>query len=172
METTITPRQVGVKWGLIMGLAGAVFTAVLYSFKLQNNPVQYLAFLITFGGLVLACREFKAGNDGTMTLGQGFMTGFLACVVSSVISAIFFVVWFQIVDPAFVDVIKEQTQAEMEKQGMADEQIEQTMGMMGFMFNPWFYVVVALVTGPMFGAIAALIVAAIMKKEPSRDFMS
>jgi drug/metabolite transporter (DMT)-like permease len=172
METTITPRQVGIKWGLIMGLAGTIFTAVLYGLKIQNNPVQYLSFLITIGCLVLACREFKAGNEGSMTLGQGFMTGFLACVISSVISAVFLTVWFNVIDPEFVNTMREQAVADMEKRGMEDEQIEQGMQMMGFMFNPWFFVVSALVAGPIIGAIVALIVAAVMKKEPSRDFMS
>ncbi len=171
MEPNVSPRQLGIKYGLILGLISSVLAAVNYSAKLFTNPVATnaitgLSFAIMIGAFVLACREFKAQNEGFMRLGQGFMTGFWASIISSIISAVFTYVWLTFIDPTVTDAIKENAMAGMAKQGLDDEQIEQSLSMMGFMFSPIFTVGAILIGGPIFGAIIAVIVAAIMKKDP------
>ncbi len=171
MEANVSPRQLGIKYGLILGLISSVVAAVNYSAKLFANSaattgMTVLSFVILICGFVLACREFKAQNEGFMTLGQGFMTGFWASIISSIISAVFTYVWLTFIDPAVMDAIKDNAVAGMAKQGLDEEQIEQSLSMMGFMFSPIFTVGAALIGGPIFGAIIAVIVAAIMKKDP------
>jgi hypothetical protein len=171
METTASPWQVGLKYGLIMGLISAVTAAINYSTKLFLNQgaslgLSVISLVITIVIFVLACREFKSQNGGFMKLGQGFMTGFWATVISSLIGAAFIYVWLTVVDPTIMDQIKENTAAQFAQQGLSDEQIEQAMSFSSMTLKPGFMAGSVVLAGIIFGAILALIVAAIMKKEP------
>jgi hypothetical protein len=162
---------VGLKYGLIMGLISAVTAAINYATKLFLNQGASLGFsllsiVITIVIFVLAFREFKSQNEGFMKLGQGFMTGFWATVISSLIGAAFIYVWLTVIDPTIMEQIKESSIAQMEKQGLSDEQIEQGLAMTSFTLKPMFLVGSTLIGGIIFGSIISLIVAAIMKKEP------
>jgi hypothetical protein len=55
----------------------------------------------------------------------------------------------------------------MEKKGMAEEQIEQAMAIMGKMMTPEITAVIGFFGAVIVGLIASAIMAAIMKKEPS-----
>ncbi|MCU0390243.1 MAG: DUF4199 domain-containing protein [Thermoflexibacter sp.] len=166
MEQEITPRQVGLKYGLITGLGYTAYSLTLFlTHAFANRSLGWLSYLILIAGLVLACREFKAGFYNTMTFKQGTSVGFWVVLISTLISTIFTYIYIEF-DKELLEYMREQAMFELDKQHLSDEQVEQAMKMMDWFLSPEFLAGSTLIGGFIVGMIMALIVAAIMKKEP------
>ncbi len=166
MEQEITPRQVGIKYGLITGLGYIAYYLVLFlTHAYTNNSLSWLSNLILIGGLVFACREFRAGFYNTMTLKQGIAVGFWVVLLSTVLSAIFTYTYIEF-DKELLEAMREQAMFDLEKQKLPEEQLEQAMKMMDWLLSPEFLAGSTLFGGIIVGMIVAIIVAAVMKKDP------
>ncbi|GAB4478028.1 MAG: hypothetical protein OHK0057_28420 [Thermoflexibacter sp.] len=166
MEQEITPRQVGLKYGLITGLGYVAYSLVLFlTHAYTNNSLGWLSNLILIAGLVFACREFKAGFYNTMTLKQGISVGFWVVLLSTIISAIFTYIYIEF-DKELLEAMREQAMFDLEKQKLSEEQLEQAMKMMDWFLSPEFLAGSTLIGGIIVGMIVAVIMAAVMKKDP------
>ena len=71
-----TPRQIGLKYGLYVGLVLVIYSMVLQLTGLAlNSTLSYLSYVILIVGIVLAHREYKQEGDGTLSFGQGITIG-------------------------------------------------------------------------------------------------
>jgi hypothetical protein len=170
METTTTsPWQVGLKYGMIMGLISAVINAISYATKLflsmgASFGLLGLSLVVLISVLVFAGREFKSQNEGFMTFGQGFITCLAACLISSFIGAAFAYIWIAYIDTSIPELMKEMTAANLAKFGAPEEEIEKAMAAQDF--GAFSSARSAMIAGVVGGTIVSLIMAAIMKKNP------
>jgi hypothetical protein len=167
MENQVTIKSVGVKWGIILALISIVLSLVVNIFEMYGNDtiIQVVSMILLVAALAMSYSEFKSGNEGFMTLGQGFSLGMLIIAISSVISNVFSYFYMTIIDPGMIDSIREIQVTEMENQGLTDEQIEMAMEYAEFFMTPHMIVLMALIFTLFFGAIISVIVAAIMQKK-------
>jgi len=99
--------KVGVKWGVILGVAIAVWTMLLhvtgmYTRRLDLGHIaDQVAIVLPVGALFLAIRERKR-RDGGLTMKSGLATGTLAGIVSGVISGAFLWVYHHYINPAWL----------------------------------------------------------------------
>ena len=167
METNVTPvttTSVGLRYGLLAGLVGIVLSFVQFAAHMEDTPLKYLGYVVLAGGIVLALRQFKAGNYGFMSFGQGVGIGTLVSVVMGVLSAIFAYVYFNIIDPEIVGRMVEKARADMEARGGAsEEQIDQGIAMMSKFMNGPLMMVIVVLSSVLLGLVLSLIISAFIK---------
>ena len=160
-----TTRSAGIRYGLIMSVLSIAFFVIMNVAGLDmQGPVGYLGWAITAVMLFLAHKYYKEEGDGFMTIGQGTGIGFWAGTVSSVISSIFTYVYIKFIDDSFLQTIKDKQMEAMEKQGLSDEQMEQSMKIAGAFTSPEAILGFGIVFGIIAAVIIGLLIALITKK--------
>ena len=126
--TPVTPSSVGIRYGLLLGLASVIFSFLQLTFIADpETPLRWLSVVILIGGIVLAHKHFKQQNQGFMSYGQGLTIGTVASVVSGVIGGVFTYIYFTFIDPNYMARVMELTRSRMEEKGMPEAQIDQAM---------------------------------------------
>lgn len=168
MEKQIAPLNVGLKWGLLIGLLLCLMTTT-YAFFSIYGPwyvTSGILYALLLGGVIMGIREFKSGNNGLSTLGQGLFVGMIIIALGALISMAYTFSYNNYIDP---DSYKDATRhglAMIVKGGwltevQADEAFERELEI-GLSIREAVYQYVAYF---IFGFIMALITAAIMQKK-------
>lgn len=173
--TTVT--SAAIKYGLYLGIVSVVIALVQYMF-LSDNPSQRSSLIIlvvstaiSATAIFFAQKEFKKGNEGYMSYGEGLGIGTLLSVISGVISSVFNVLYRTVIDPEFTKRSMEQSRKIFEDAGtMSDAEIEQAMGMAEKFSSPVIIFFVGIIFAAIGGLIISLIVSAInQNKRPMFD---
>lgn len=158
--------------GFLWALSGIIF-ALIPSFT-GNQSNSTLGFALAGAGfavniciLVYAIKKYRdEESGGYMTFGNGFLFIFFASIYAGIILGVFSYIQVTFIDPGMMDEAINAQMAEMEKQGMTEEQMEMTQSMTGFMKWPIFIAAVALLGKIFAGILMGLIISAIFKKDP------
>jgi CDP-diglyceride synthetase len=162
-------KPIAVKFGIICGIVSILYATIINITGNQaNKTLSWFGLVIIVTTLVFAFRTFKNSNNGFMTLKEGFGIGAIISIISTLLSVIYTYIYTKFIDPDYFEVIKELQQDELAKQGIPDEQIEQSMKIIEKFMTPEIISVTALVTSIIGGLIISVIVAAIMKKESTQ----
>ena len=160
----VTTRTVGIRYGLMMAVISIAFFVIMNVAGLDmQGPVGYLGWVITAVMLFLAHKYYKEQGDGFMSVGQGTGIGFWAGTISSVISSIFTYVYIKFIDDSFLQAIKDKQMEAMEKQGLSDEQIEQSMKIAGVFTSPEAILGFGIVGGIVVAVLIALVISLFTK---------
>lgn len=164
------------RYGLLAGLLLVVLALLIHLAGIvdytnqggaSNWIVNILNWGVTIGAIVLAVKQHRDEElGGFISFGRGFNVGFIVSLVIAAVSMIWGYVFFAFVEPGLIgDILEASREQMMERQGMNEEQVEQAMGMMDWMFSP----VAMSLMGGLFSLIAgivfSLVVAGIMKKD-------
>lgn len=167
MEEKVTVSQIGLKYGLILGLIFIVYGMILQFLDLDIEMTQNLNYGVYLGliiGLVMAHKAFKEGGDGFMSIGQGLGIGMLISLISGVVSSIFSYIYIKFIDDSMLTDIRDLQIEKLEEQGMDDAQIEQTMEIAGKFMSAEMIPVWGIVGMLFIGFILSLIVSLFTKK--------
>lgn len=160
----ISTRQIGLKYGAILGFASIFYSSILFvTGNNTNQALGYLFYVVVGIVLFLAFKEFKKFSEGYMSFGEGFRISFWIMLVLSILSAIFMYVYVDIIDPTIIETIKEQQLLAFEQQGLNDEQIEQAAAMSSKFMTPSIMAASAFFVYLIFGIIIGLIMSLIFK---------
>jgi len=161
----ISIKDVSVKWGLISGIVGILFSLILILGDLMLTPgVSYIGLIPFAIVLYMAFKEFKDQGDSFMTLGQSLKIGLMISLIGGLLLSVFSYIYGQFIDPGMADRIKDMLIEQWEAQGMSDEQIDQAMKFTSYMFNPVIGLIVVLLKNVLVGFVLSLIIGAITKK--------
>jgi|EP01037_Dinobryon_pediforme_P007453 uncharacterized membrane protein len=162
-----SPSSVAIKWAVIYVVTSIVIT---YAFQFlnisQNSSLKYLSYIPFIAFLLLAQKEYKEQLGGFISFGDGFMSGFLYSVFGGLMVAVFIYVYLGILSPQVLDQTMAEQQTKMAEQGLSSEQSEKALEMVK-KYGAILGAVGTAIVIPIFGAIVALIGAAIFKKEKS-----
>lgn len=162
--TTQTPWSVGIRYGLITGLASVILSLILNMTGLEQSPAKWLSLVVLIAGIAMAHKYFKQHNNGFMGYSQGLGIGSVLSGVTGVLSGIFSYIYVNLIDPEFIARTMEKARADMEAKGnLSDEQIEQGIAMAGKFTNGPFMLIGAILGTLLFGFILSLIISAITK---------
>lgn len=174
----VSPRPVAQKYGLIGSLVLIVVGLLTHLLGItdlsqQGGTGNWIANILNWGvmvGVIVLAIKTHRDSDlgGYISMGRGFKTGMIATLMMAIVMAVWSYVFFTLVAPEALEMIKEVALEEMESQGLSEEQMEASAGMMGFFTSPTFLVLVSLIGTLITGAIFSLIAGAIMKKETSQ----
>ena len=162
----------GLKFGLIMGFIQIAVTLLLYIIDknlLVDFKIIFVLLLLAIVLMVLPVRAYKKQNNGSILFSEAFYICLIAIAGGTLLGNVFSYFLYNIIDPTLPEFIKEQTiektVAFMERMGTPQEDIEkgiaplleQDFNMTPAKLGGMFFQSV------LFGAIPALIIAAIMR---------
>lgn len=165
MQEEPSVARVALKYGLITAVASIVFNTILIiAEQNQNQALTSLGLIILIVGMVYAMREFKSGNDGFMSYGQGLGIGTLLSAISGLLGSAFITFYSQFIDTTYTQKILDKSRADMEQRGIGDAQIDAGMEFTEKMMSPGIMFAVTIFFAILFGFIISLIVSAIMRR--------
>lgn len=165
-ETKTSVSSVAIKYGLIGAAVSVLYTAILLISGIEISGWFGLpSYIILIAFMVLAMKEYKSGNSGFMSYGQGLGIGTLVSLVSGVIGGVFMFVYTSFIDTNYAANMAEKQRIGLEERGMSDEQIEQAIAMTESFSSPALMIVWSIVGSVILGFILSLIVAAVMKNK-------
>ncbi len=171
MEFT-SVRPTALKWG---GISGVISIATFFLSKDMDPSntgmtmgVLALSLAIGVGILYMAFKEYKAQNNGFMTLGKAMSLGILTFLVSGLIAAVWTLIWSTVIDPNFSQNLIDRTMDALEADpNMTEDALNMMEGMYSSMFSPVGQFFTGLISSLLSGTILSLIVGAITKKDPN-----
>ena len=167
MEDKVTVSQIGLKYGIIIGLVFIVYGMILEFMGLELEIQQYFGYLnyaLLVVAIVLAHKAFKEGGDGYMSMGQGLGMGTLISLIGGALSGVFSYIYIKFIDDSMLTKIKDMQIEKMEEQGLDDAQIEQAMEIAGKFMSAEMIPVWAILGMLFIGFILSLIVSIFTKK--------
>jgi len=169
-------NQKSITIGVYGGLAMIIYGLLTYMAGVETMAtwwVGLLAFPVIIAFLVWAGRSAKSANGGYLTLKEAFISIFTAGVVMSVISFIFNVLLYNVIDPELGERLVEQilikTESMMEGFGVPDSDIDKAITDMEKDLPGQFKLagqLKSLLQALIFQAILSIVIAAIVKKNP------
>ncbi len=163
-----------VKWGLITGMIYIIHSLLVNmlglskpgeGFSLVPLLMNTILLVATFFTIYLGIKEVREANDGFITFGSAFKSGMGIVAITSVVAAIFTLVYVKLIDPGFSAEMISVIEGQWEEANMPEEQREVAAKWVGIMFKPAMLFVLTIVTVIFWGLIKSLICAAILKKE-------
>jgi hypothetical protein len=165
---SVTPRSVGVKYGLISALISVVYFLVLVvsGQNAFDNKWSWIGLIVSVAIVILAHKNFKDSGNGFMTYGQGVGIAFWIALVSVVINFALTFAYVSFIDATAMDMFYEQQTEQMSMQGLQDEQIDMAISWTKTLFWPMY-----LFMGLFFGVLVGVIVSIFtQKKNPQPVF--
>ncbi len=182
-ENTNKPALVNnaIKNGVILGVISILITLVIYVVNyaaLVQVKVALLLFAISIGFAIYAGINYRKEIGGFIPFGKAFQHGFIIFAISGLISTIFTILLYHVIDPELPSKLVEASFTNTEEMlsgfGMDPDQVEAAMekareSNTGDQFTPakqalGFFI------GLIFAAIFALITGAIVKKNEPVTF--
>ena len=170
METEkLTPGKFALNYGLILGLVMIAISVVTYvtGMALEGKQwPQYLYYIIFPVTIIYAISQYKKSNGNLLRLGEAIKIGVLIGVVSAIVYVIYGLIFNYIIDPEFMDLMKEAMRDKMlENPNMTEEIVDQSMAMMEKFMDPLVGSAFWIAMSAFFGLIYSLIGGLVMKKE-------
>lgn len=162
--------NIAIKWAIIYVVTSIIITYIFQFLNInQSSPAKYLSYIPFIVFLLLAQKEYQALLGGFITFGDSFLSGFLYSVFGGIVLAIFIYIYLGILSPQVLDQAAETQRQALIDKGLSNDQIDQSLQMVK-KYGAIFGAIGTLFVIPIFGAIVALIGAAIFKKEKTIDF--
>ncbi|UXE66948.1 MAG: DUF4199 domain-containing protein [Chryseotalea sp. WA131a] len=137
MEKTTTNEsslfQHAIKWGAIFGGASIALTILLYAidYALLADWKMLLLLFVFLGLVIFSGINYRSQIGGFLPYGKAFLHGFTVFAILGVVSTLFTVVLYTVIDPELptklVDVSIENAQKMMESFKMPEDQIDKAL---------------------------------------------
>jgi hypothetical protein len=166
--------SLALKPGLIVSGALVAFSLVLWATVSDINTQKYLGwinYLILAAGYYFYTVQYRNEHkNGALTFGEAFVFMLFMTIVISLVQAVYTYVLMVWLDPAMIQKMLDIATEEMYKKDIPEEQIEQSMKMMSFMFQPWLLAIMSIFSNMFGGIIMSLIIGLFTKKEAPLQF--
>jgi hypothetical protein len=153
--------------GLILGMAGVVYSLVMYFLDLSFNKTQGYAFVVIEAVLLyFLVKSFRDNyRFGQITYGESFGAGVVISLYYSIIVAVFIYILYAFIDPGLVT--KQLAMAEdlLQKKGIPEDAMETAMKMQEKFIKPAIIAPLSLFGNMIWGVIISLIISIFIKKE-------
>lgn len=165
---TVTPRSVGIRYGLISALISVVYflVLVLSGQNAFDNKWNWIGLIISVALVILAHKYFKDNGTGFMTYGQGVGIAFWIALVSVAINFVLTYAYVSFIDPGAMQMFYDAQSEQMAEKGLQDDQIDMAISWTKTLFWPMY-----LFFGLFFGILVGVIVSIFtQKKNPEPAF--
>jgi hypothetical protein len=167
MEQKVNAWKSNLTNGLILGLAGIVYSLVFYFLDLTFNKAQGWIFLLV--QIVLLFFLVKSYRDnylhGFITYGQSLGAGVIICLYYSIIMAVFIYILYAFIDSGLMDKQLALTEEGLIKRGMTQAQIDAGMAIQKKMMVPAIMAPVTILGNMFTGVIMSLLIGIFVRKE-------
>ena len=103
-SSSITYQKVSIKYGVIVGIVHMVYFLLMWALGLTNIvELSFFSGIFLVVGIVVAISNFKRAKNGVIEYFQGLGIGATVGVVSSVILAIFLMIFVSLMDTEYLE---------------------------------------------------------------------
>ena len=157
--------------GVYLAIALILLSVIFYvTGNTFSKTAQYTTYPIMIAGIIWGQINYKKELGGTSTYGQTLLAGLLTMVFASVITSIYTLLLYTIIDPSLQEQLRIFTEEQMVAQGNVPEaQMEMTLKMTAKFQTPTMMFIMGIVGGAFVGLIVSLITAIFIKKNPSDE---
>ena len=169
-------RPTAMRYGLIASVVLIILNLVYYLGDMIDfsqpsffNLPNLLNYAVMIGTAALALKHYRDVESGGIlpfrkTLPMGWWLG----LVMGLVTAVWVVVFFQIISPELIDQIRQVQMEKMEDQGMSEEQISASSGMMETFTGPFAMAFCSLISTVIMMIIFSMIAGIFLKNETER----
>jgi hypothetical protein len=172
-ENPRTQTKVGMKYGLIYGVASIALSLIFYltGTDLQAKLPQYLNYGVLLGAIILGIRSFRDEDlGGYISYGKSLGTGVVIAFFGSIIVAFYTYLFFNVVDPALIDQMIEMTREKMIESGMPDDQVEMAVDMSARFMTPGWMFTFSILGITFMGFVFSLLASVFLKRNQDNPF--
>lgn len=167
MEEKVNVWKTNLTNGLILGLAGIVYSLVIYFLDLSFNKAQGIVFIVIQIGLLYFL--LKSYRDNFMhrqiTYGQSVGAGVIICLYYALIMAVFTYILYTVIDPGLVGKQLAFIEESMVKKGISQSAIDAGMALQTKIMKPAIMAPLSIFGSMLWGVIISLLVSIFIKKE-------
>jgi len=167
MEQKVNVWKANLNNGLILGLAGIVYSLVMYVLDLSFNKAQGFVFIVIQLGLLFYLLKSYRDNymHGQITYGQSLGAGMVICLYYSILVAIFSYILFTFIDPGLTEKQLAFAEETMVKRGAPQAAIDADMSMQRKIMKPAIMAPMSIFMNMIWGLIISLIVSIFIRRE-------
>lgn len=167
-------KQVMLNYGLILGVVSVILSVGIYAMgKIydQGMGVMFASFIIMAVVIFLALKNFKAGNNGLLSLGDSLKIGLGIALIGAIISVLYNQIFINFIEPDFMENMMKVGEQKMLEQypNMTDEQLEGAKQMQEKFSSPLIGAAMGIIGSLFFAFIISLIEGLILKKTEEID---
>lgn len=165
----ITPKQIMLNYGLILGFASILLSVALYAMGKTYDPhwsVGVFSTSITVVAIILGIKKIKEFNGGFLSLSEALKTGLGIALVSGLVLVVYNLIFVTFIEPEYFERMLEFQQQNLLETypNFSDEQMEASAEMAKKMSGPFINSAIIILGSLFLGFIISLIGGLIMKK--------
>lgn len=167
MENRVSVWKANLNNGIILGLAGVVFTLVLwFTEQTTNKSIGYIWFLVLAIALFFMIKAYRDNYmRGFITYGQSLGAGVVILLYYAIISAIFGYILYKFLDPGLIDKMLLVAEETMIEQGIPESAMEQGLKVQKKLMTPAFMAIASIFSTMLIGTIIALLISIFTRRE-------
>jgi hypothetical protein len=167
MENRVSVWKANLNNGIILGLAGIVFTLVLwFTDQTNNNKIGYIWFLVLAVALYFMIKAYRDNYlRGFITYGQSLGAGVVIMLYYAIISAIFGYILYKFLDPGLIDKMIIAAEEAMIERGVPESAMEQGLNVQKKMMTPAFMSAMSIFSTMLVGTILSLLISIFTRRE-------
>jgi hypothetical protein len=154
-------------YGAYTGGGLILFSLLTYSVDIDfQSPLMYLAFLLLAAGIFMGIKSYRDNFlGGFISYGKCIALGVMISLFASILLAIYSYLFFTFFDTSMIKKILDETEENLVKKGMSDEQIEMAMKYTAKFMQPLWMSAMSILMYTFWGTIISLIIGIFAKKE-------
>jgi hypothetical protein len=167
MEQKVDVWKANLTNGLILGLAGVVYSLLMYFFNLTFNKTQGFVFIaIEAVILYLLLKSYRDNNKyGQITYGESVGAGVIICLYYSIIMAVFAYLLYSVIDSGLVAKRLAFVEETLQKKGLPQASIDTAMKIQEKIIKPAIIAPISILGNMVWGVVFSLIVSIFIRKE-------
>jgi hypothetical protein len=155
------------KYGVVIGIGIIIYQLILYIFGLLNNTtLGNVIFFLLVIGVLLSVKHFRDHlNRGFLNFGKAFQIGFLTCIFTGIISAVYSYFQYKYLSPHLVNDLLTVAQESLLNKGISEEQVELQSTILEKLMTPAFLSIAYVFSMGFWGSILSLVIAVVLKRD-------
>lgn len=167
MEQKVNVWSANLTNGLILGLAGIVWSLAMWFMDMTFNQAQgYIYMVVQIAILFFLMKSYRDNYmHGQITYGQSVGAGVVIILYSAIIGAIFMYLLYTVIDPGLTDKQMAFLEETMQKKGIPQEAIDSGMAIQRKIMKPQIMAPFSILGSMFWGTILSLIISIFIKRE-------
>ncbi|MCF8229020.1 MAG: DUF4199 domain-containing protein [Bacteroidales bacterium] len=161
--------KTSLNFGLITGVIIIIFQLILYLtdslIKEESSWLNFLVYLILIGGIIWGSKSYRdLHNNGFISYGKAFTTGFLVAFFASVLTAVFTFLLYSM-DESLVQEMLLRAEETLYEQNLSEGDIENALKVQKIFVSPPIMALMSLLWMTIISVVLALITSIFIKRE-------
>lgn len=160
-------------YGIVLAIANIVLSLVSYFLGFQTDKIameQWFGLLQVAAAIAVLWLGIRAARDDSkdksLTYGRGVLTGFLISLYSGLIGAVYAIIHFTYINPAYADYKIDALRQKWTQANLSEAQMAAYEKFTRFLLSPVPLFIYVLIVSVILGVVVALILAAFLRRAP------